>query len=125
MSSWAESFDAPEIRAIGQTVMKLFGWLVIPIVSALTACSVQKEELVLVEASEPRAEIVVAPERPRMVTLAALELQYYLQKISGAKLPIVTAPSDSPAVKIFVGDSPGVRRIFQWTRISAHGCIRG
>lgn len=51
-----------------------------------------------------RAEIVVAPERPRMATIAALELQHYLEKMTGARLPIVTAPGDG-ALKVYVGRS--------------------
>ncbi len=62
-------------------------------------------DLVVVEASQARAEIVIAAERPRMATLAALELRHYVQKISGAKLPIVTAPSDSKTLKVYVGRS--------------------
>ena len=67
--------------------------------------------LTLVEGGQPRAEIVVAPERPRMVTLAALELQHYLQKISRARLPIVTSPSNTQSVKIYIGESEGTKKL--------------
>lgn len=67
--------------------------------------------LTIVEQGQPRAEIVIAAERPRMVTLAALELRKFLQEITGARLPIVTAPSDQHPIKIFVGNSPGVEKL--------------
>ncbi len=38
--------------------------------------------LVLVERGQPRAEIVVAGRRPRMATLAALELRHFLHQTS-------------------------------------------
>ena len=61
-------------------------------------------ETFIVENGNPRAEIIVAESPARTVRLAAAELQSYIQKISGARLPIVTAPSGK-AVKLFVGRS--------------------
>jgi hypothetical protein len=65
----------------------------------------------MIERGQPRAEIVVAPERPRMVTLAALELQLFLGKMSGARLPIVTTPTAAKPVKIYVGQSAETDRL--------------
>ena len=65
----------------------------------------------LVEKGVPRAEIVVAEKRPRMVTLAALELRHFVQKMSGARLPIVTAPTAGAQVKIHVGQSAETDRL--------------
>ena len=62
-------------------------------------------ETLLVEKGVPRAEIVVAGKRPRMTTLAALELRHFVQKMSGARLPIVTAPTAGARVKIYIGQS--------------------
>jgi len=59
----------------------------------------------IVENGEPRAEIVIAEQPQRTVRLAADDLRTYVQKISGARLPIVTQPGDA-AVKLFVGRSP-------------------
>ncbi|MCA1808445.1 MAG: DUF4838 domain-containing protein [Lentisphaerae bacterium] len=60
----------------------------------------------------PNAEIVIAAEnRPRLATLAALELQYYIEKISGARLPIVTAPTTNAPVAIYVGQSAHTDRL--------------
>lgn len=61
-------------------------------------------ETYLVENGQPRAEIVIAERPERSVLLAADDLQTFVQKISGARLPIVTEPSGK-AVKLFVGKS--------------------
>lgn len=65
----------------------------------------------LVENGQPRAVIVVAPSPPRTVRLAAQELQNYVQKITGAHLPIVTQPGGPPAVPIYVGRSEHTDRL--------------
>jgi tetratricopeptide (TPR) repeat protein len=64
----------------------------------------------IVEHGEPRAEIVIAEKPARSVRLAAAELREYVQKISGARLPIVTEPSGR-AVKLFVGRSPHTAKL--------------
>jgi hypothetical protein len=51
------------------------------------------------------AEIIIAENAPRTTELAARELQAYVEKISGAKLPIVTEPSGTVPVRILVGES--------------------
>jgi hypothetical protein len=58
----------------------------------------------LVENGQPRAEIVLAEEPTRMQRVAAHEFRQQIEKISGAKLPIVTHPSGN-AVKVFIGAS--------------------
>jgi hypothetical protein len=64
-------------------------------------------EQFIVKDGKPNAQIVIAAEnRPRMATLAALELQKWIQKSSGARLPIVTTPDAKIPVKIYVGKSP-------------------
>jgi hypothetical protein len=60
----------------------------------------------LVENGEPCSEIVIAENPPRLVKLAAEELQSYVEKISGARLPILTEPSGDAPFRIFVGKSP-------------------
>jgi len=68
-------------------------------------------ETLLVEKGVPRAEIVVAEKRPRMVTLAALELRLYVEKMSGARLPIVSAPTAGERVRIHIGQSAETDRL--------------
>lgn len=58
----------------------------------------------IVENGQPQAEIVIAGQPARTVRLAAADLQEYVEKISGARLPIVTTPSGK-AVKLLVGRS--------------------
>lgn len=64
-------------------------------------------DVFLVKDGVPQAEIVISADadRPRMVNLAALELQYYVEKMSGARLPVLTESGAAP-VKIYVGRSP-------------------
>lgn len=68
-------------------------------------------EILLAGKGVPMAEIVVAEERPRMVTLAALELRQFVQQMSGARLPIVTEPTAGAQVKIHVGHSARTDRV--------------
>ena len=64
----------------------------------------------IVEKGQPRAEIVIAEHPARTVRLAAADLQEYVQKMSGARLPIVTQPSGN-AIKLYVGRSPDTDRL--------------
>ena len=70
---------------------------------------------------KPNAEIVIAESPPRTTRLAAHELQTYVEKISGAKLPIVTQPSGAQPVKIYVGQSPHTDRL----KINPQGLLYG
>lgn len=65
----------------------------------------------IVEDGQPRAEIVIAADAKRMAALGALELQYYLEKMTGARLPIVTETDDRFPVKIYVGESDYTRQL--------------
>lgn len=62
-------------------------------------------DLVLVKDGQPRAQIVISENPARTTRLAAHELQTYVEKISRAKLPIVTQPGDEQIVKLFIGRS--------------------
>ncbi|MFN2351022.1 MAG: DUF4838 domain-containing protein [Kiritimatiellia bacterium] len=59
----------------------------------------------LVKDGTPRAIIVTAPEPPRLTKLAAEDLRDYIQKVSGAELPIRQAPDPEFPVTIYVGRS--------------------
>lgn len=65
----------------------------------------------LVESGQPRAAIVISESPPRGTRLAARELQLYVEKITGAKLSIGTAPDDSMPVSIYVGESRHTRAL--------------
>ena len=58
----------------------------------------------LVENGRPRAEIIIAEQPTRMQRLAAHELRSTVEKITGARLPIVTSPHAGVA-HVFVGRS--------------------
>ena len=62
-------------------------------------------ETTLVDGGKPCADIVIAEKSPRGVKLAAGELQTYIEKISGAKLAITTAPGSDVPAHIYVGRS--------------------
>jgi len=57
----------------------------------------------IIEDGKPRAEIILTENAPRKTQLAAQELQIYLEKITGAKLPIQPDPSGEDTVAIYVG----------------------
>jgi len=63
-------------------------------------------ELALVENGQAQAEIVISDKPSRMVRVAAHEFRQQIEKISGARLPIVTQPTGK-AVKVFIGASAG------------------
>ena len=70
-------------------------------------------EAPIIEDGKPNAEIVISsdPKRPRMVNMAALELQFYLERISGARLPIVAESGGKLPVRIYVGRSEHTDRL--------------
>jgi len=71
------------------------------VLSVCVSC-VHAEDPLLIENGQPRAEIVIAEKPARMTKLAARELQTYLERISGAKLEVVTVPTAGKA-HIFLG----------------------
>jgi tetratricopeptide (TPR) repeat protein len=71
----------------------------------VSGIQVNAAEAFLVENGQPHAEIVITDNPPRTTRLAADELQTYIEKISGATLPIATEPSADVPVKIYVGRS--------------------
>ena len=68
-------------------------------------------EAYFVKDGKPGADIVISDKPPRMVKLAAKELQTYIEKISGAKLAITNAPGADVPTHIYVGRSAGTDRL--------------
>jgi hypothetical protein len=68
-----------------------------------TGSLVFADPLTVIEEGQPRAEIIIAEKPPRMVNLAAFELQRYLHKITKTRLPIVHEPTGGTPVQIYVG----------------------
>ncbi|MBM4047049.1 MAG: DUF4838 domain-containing protein, partial [Planctomycetes bacterium] len=82
--------------------------------AVLTAALASVEALTLVQDHEPAAVIVLPDSPAPSQTLAAEELQRYVERISRAKLPIVTAsklPGDDARVRVHVGNSPRVAEL--------------
>lgn len=65
----------------------------------------------IVEEGKGNAEIVICEKAVPIVKLAADELRLYIEKISGAKLPILNKPSAKDNVKIYVGKSEYTDRL--------------
>lgn len=59
----------------------------------------------IIEEGQANASIVTAEDPPRRVKLAATELQTYLERITGARLPVGAEPSEQHPVTIYVGRS--------------------
>jgi hypothetical protein len=91
------------------------------VVSNLAASDGKSTQPFIVEQGQPKAEIVIAPDPPRSTHLAARELQVYIEKISGARLAIVNAPSGKGLVKLFVGESVHTKQL----KINSDGLQNG
>ena len=81
-------------------------------------------ETFLVVNGEPRAEIVIASDSQRSTRLAAYELQTSIARISGAKLTIVTTPTNNVPVQIYVGASPHLEKLGITAEGLKHGAYR-
>ncbi len=75
------------------------------------ALPARADDAFLVKDGQPQAEIIIAEQAPRTTRLAAQELQLYVEKIAGARLPIATEPSADAPVKVYVGQSPHTERL--------------
>jgi tetratricopeptide (TPR) repeat protein len=80
-------------------------------------------ETFLVENGQPLAEIVISENPARMQRVAASEFRADIEKISGARLPIVTKPSGN-AVKVFIGRSVHTAALKITTDDLQHGAYR-
>ena len=68
-------------------------------------------DLILVAGGLPRATIVLSSKPTAASQLAAFELQHYVEKISGGRLPIVREPAPVTGVVILVGESRRSREL--------------
>lgn len=69
-----------------------------------------RNEMVMVNDGKPLAKIVISPKANSLVIDAAKELQTYIEKMSGAKLPIVNS-SNTDGNLILVGRMPAVDKL--------------
>jgi hypothetical protein len=77
---------------------------------SLSIAQVKAEDPFLVDEGKANAEIIISESPARSTRFAAAELQTYVAKISGARLPIRVEPSADVPVQIYVGESPHVAR---------------
>lgn len=69
--------------------------------TALCVSTLQAATFSLTEAGHPKAQIVTGADAPETVQFAAKELKAYVQKMSGAELPIVEAPTPgTPSIRL-------------------------
>ncbi len=80
------------------------------VVLACTAVA-QGAPLTLVQDGEATASIVLAAEPTRAAQFAAAELQYHLQKMTGATVPIIKDDAEAPGTAILVGESARTRAL--------------
>ena len=105
---------------MGADVMRLPVRSVVPVPLVLAVCvaslaclggSVQGQPMPIAKAGTPMATIVVSPEAHEVVQEATRDLQTYIEKMSGAKLPIVGAPEGVAGNLILVGRTPEVEKL--------------
>src|SRR5262245_53468823 len=90
---------------LGNEYMKRIQLLLVGILLVSQGALVNAADLVLVQQGEPKAEIVIAEQPTRLVQIAAEDLRNYIEKMSGAKLSIVTQLSGKGVLPVFVGRS--------------------
>ena len=91
----------------------------------LTAFPIQGfAESFIIENGVPRAEIIISDTPTRTQRLAARELQSYLEKITGARLEVLTDPSGDQPVKLYIGASKHTDAIGITAEGLGHGAYR-
>ena len=78
----------------------------------------------LVDEGKANAEIVISESPARSTRLAAAELQTYVTKISGTRLPIRVEPSVDVPVQIYVGESTHAAKLGVTADRLEHGAYR-
>ena len=81
--------------------------IVVGVTLALAALAdgAERDELRLVEAGQPRAQIVVAENASSLIDIAVDELRGHIEEMSGAMLPVGHEPNADYPVQIYVGPS--------------------
>lgn len=80
-------------------------------------------EAYIVKEGKPLAEIVIAEKPARMTAFAARELREHVEKITGARLPVVTNPAPG-SIRLYVGPSAHTESLKLATNGLAHGAYR-
>ena len=69
------------------------------------------EEITLVKDGKPNAAIIIAKNSTVAANLAAVELQYHIEKITGATLPIKSVNESLQGNRILVGESEATKKL--------------
>ncbi|MDB4634151.1 DUF4838 domain-containing protein [Rubripirellula sp.] len=93
-------------------------------VGCLFTMQTDADGALIVQEGKAQAEIVISEMAPRSTRLAAAELQTYVEKISGALLPIRNEPSAAVSVQIYVGESRHVKELGVTAEGLEHGAYR-
>jgi len=91
---------------------------------SLSIAQVNAEDWFLVDEGKAYAEIIISESPARSTRLAAAELQTYVAKISGVRLPIRAEPSVDVPVQIYVGESPHAAKLGVTADRLEHGAYR-
>src|SRR5438552_12780600 len=93
---------------------------------ALSISAAPREELKLINHGKSRWQIIIASNSIPSERYAAEELQHYLEKMTGAKLPIRTDASRVKAHEILLGENAHLRKLGVQTdfdKLGAEGFI--
>lgn len=104
--------------------MKQLRIVAIVCVFSLSIAQANAEDQFLVEDGKAYAEIIVSESPARSTRLAAAELQTYVAKISGVRLPIRVQPSADVSVQIYIGESPHAAKLGVTADHLEHGAYR-
>lgn len=104
--------------------MRSFSVPTIFVLLALTGSAAGTETTWIVADGRPRAAIVIAESPPRLVDLAAREFRDYFRTISGAELPIGTAPDPAFSLTVYVGRSAFTDELGITAEGLEHGAFR-
>ena len=91
---------------------------------SLSIAQVNAEDQLLVDEGKAYAEIIISDSPARSMRLAAAELQTYVTKISGARLPIRAELSADVPVQIYTGESPQAAKLGVTADRLEHGAYR-
>lgn len=104
--------NMPMIHTKLTGLVKGVGLMLALIVGNAFAADTSQSPLTLVKDGEPQCTIVLGKTPSAMGVLAASELQWHIEQITGAKIPVVREPSDPAQIKglpIYLGESLKVR----------------
>lgn len=92
----------------------LFGFFLLSMTILSTGCFIMMKSaapLTLVKGGKPNATIIISSTPSPAANLAAIELQYTVKEVTGAKLPIKTDDATATGNKILIGESKFTKKM--------------